>query len=288
MTTPQPVPGSSTGRCHIIVHHSGSDRDRPLVDEVLLHLRSLERLAGVDVWTDERVRGGDKVPDVILAAIDEADLAVLLVSPDFLTAALLQEAVLPRLLDRQRARTLRVVPVLLRACLLDLHPWLSGLNPLPRGGKEIASLDERARDSVLDELTREVFALCSDESARGAMREPIGAGPPESLTVTPLAGSIEVRLYNESACNDWTLSVLPSVTLRQLTGEFLARIRLLPWRSPEVPRPDTTFSVSYYLEGNHSTPLSKVMTIGEIAGQSPGARQVTLHVTWSKEYLGKR
>src|SRR5579863_8972508 len=126
-------------KLRLLVRHSAAPQDVALAGELLAHLRPLERFAGLDVWSDARIRAGDETRREIERAIDEADVALLLLSSDFFASDGLVEVEVPQLLERHRAGKLRVIPVLLRSCLWDVHPWLKELDPLPKGGKSIGS-----------------------------------------------------------------------------------------------------------------------------------------------------
>jgi hypothetical protein len=59
----------------VLVRHSGSSKDTELAEELLAHLRPFERFAGIDVWSDDRIRAGDETRAEVDAAIENADVA---------------------------------------------------------------------------------------------------------------------------------------------------------------------------------------------------------------------
>jgi nucleotide-binding universal stress UspA family protein len=101
----------------VLVRHSAAEKDVALAGELLRHLDPVKRFAGVDVWSEARVRPGDDWRDEIRRAIDHADVALVLLSSDFLAADGIMDVEVPRLLERHRSGALRVIPVLLRSCL---------------------------------------------------------------------------------------------------------------------------------------------------------------------------
>jgi hypothetical protein len=139
-----------------LVRYSGHVRDVTLADELLRHMDVLTRFAGIDLWTDTRIKAGDTTQREIDQAIDQAHVALLLISSDFLASDTLLEHEVPRLLSRHQEGQVRVILVLLRSCLWKAHPWLKDLYSLPRNGQAIGSLSNRVRDSVLAEIVREV------------------------------------------------------------------------------------------------------------------------------------
>src|SRR3954470_659857 len=133
-------------KLRLLVRHSAAERDVALAGELLGHLRPLERFTGVDVWSDARIRAGDTTRREIDRAIDQADVALVLLSSDFLSSDVLVGVEVPKLLARHRDGTLRVIPIVLRSCLWEIHPGLKDLHPVPKGGKAIGSFSGDARD----------------------------------------------------------------------------------------------------------------------------------------------
>ena len=71
-------------KLRVLVRHSAAEKDVALAAELLQHLDPLKRFAGVDVWSEARIRPGDNWREEIQRAIDQADVALVLLSSDFL------------------------------------------------------------------------------------------------------------------------------------------------------------------------------------------------------------
>src|SRR5689334_13248486 len=106
---------------------SCSPEDRELKEHLVRHLQVLVRFAGIDLWTPDHVQAGDNWREQVDAALERADVALLLISSDFLASDFVQDVQIPRLLQRREEGRLRVIPVLLRSCLWQAHPWLKTL-----------------------------------------------------------------------------------------------------------------------------------------------------------------
>src|ERR1700678_4058609 len=156
----------------LLVRHSADPKDVALAGELLRHLELVQRFSGVDVWSDTRIRAGDEPRREIARAIDEADAALLLLSADFFASDFLQDVEVPRLLERHRRGQLRVIPVLLRSCAWEFHPWLKDLHPLPNGRRAIGAFSDEDRDAVLTEVVREIVGLTSISASEGATPSP--------------------------------------------------------------------------------------------------------------------
>ena len=66
---------SADPKLRLLVRHSDSSKDRALAEELLGHLKPLQRFANLDVWSDARLRAGDETRREIERAIDQADVA---------------------------------------------------------------------------------------------------------------------------------------------------------------------------------------------------------------------
>jgi hypothetical protein len=100
-------------------------------------------------------------------AIGQADVALLLLSADFFGSDGLLNAEIPQLLERHRSGKLHVIPILLRSCVWEVHPWLAELQPLPRNRKPIASMTGDERDRVLTEVVSEIVGLAMPSGTTG-------------------------------------------------------------------------------------------------------------------------
>ena len=95
---------------------SYSHKDKAYADELLAHVKPLEQRYDFEVWSDQRIQAGDTWQSEIESALQEADIAILLVSADYLASEWLTKMELPRLLERAERGETRIVPVILRPC----------------------------------------------------------------------------------------------------------------------------------------------------------------------------
>lgn len=129
---------------------SYSHKDEEFKDELITMLAGLQRQGVIDPWQDRRIEEGDEWYQSIQDAMNNCDLAILLVSQHFIASRFIQDDELPRLLQRRREQGLRVVPIIVRPCKWQSEPALSGIQGLPRDGKAVItySKDNGERDQV--------------------------------------------------------------------------------------------------------------------------------------------
>ena len=140
--------------------YSYSHHDEALRRELETHLALLERQGVIASWSDRKILAGEDWAGRIDEHFKRADIILLLISADFLSSNYCYEIEMENALERHRAGTARVVPIILRDA--DWHSAPFGeLQAIPRGGKPItlwANRDEawavvaRGIRNVIDEL----------------------------------------------------------------------------------------------------------------------------------------
>lgn len=137
---------------------SYSHKDETFKDELVTMLAGLRRRGIVDAWEDRRIESGDEWNKSIQDAMNNCDLALLLVSADYLASSFIQEAEQPKLLQRREEMQLRVIPIIVRPCTWQSEPVLKELQALPKDGKPIITFSETNgdRDQVWTEIARAI------------------------------------------------------------------------------------------------------------------------------------
>jgi hypothetical protein len=149
-----------------------------------------ERLAGhlqvlgveglFEVWDDRRIAAGASWRQEIDAAVDQAQVAVLLISQDFLTSRFVRDVEVPRLLDRRARQGMRIVPVIVRSCPWRRVEWLAALQARPHDGRPLASF---RGDRVNLELTAIAEEIC--DLLQGAPTTGSSAAAPAPAAAAP-------------------------------------------------------------------------------------------------------
>jgi hypothetical protein len=156
---------------------SYSHRDETLRDELETHLTVLKRQGIITTWHDRRIGAGKEIDKEISHYLEEAEIILLLVSPDFLASDYCYNVEMTRALERHRCGEARVIPVILRPC--DWHNAFFGtLMAVPKDGKPVTKYPNQ------DEAFLEVVG-----AIRAAANELCSPGPVETrATLQPIAG----------------------------------------------------------------------------------------------------
>ena len=164
---------------------SYSHHDEEWKNRLVSHLGVLERQGRVALWVDQQIRPGDDWLREIEQAMDEAAIAVLLVSASFLSSEFISGTEVPRLLRRRAEQGLRVIPLIIRPCAWPAVKWLADLECRPKG-RALSEGAEAVIDGDLASLALEIDALLGGEDA------------PESFEKL-LAGACELLAGNRDA-----------------------------------------------------------------------------------------
>src|SRR6266545_838777 len=164
---------TATARPSVFISYS--HKDEVWKDRLVTHLAGLERNGRLYTWTDRRIRVGQAWLREIETAMEEARVAVLLISPDFLASGFIQDREVPRLLERRAQEGLHVVPVIVKDCLLEEEVRISDLQARPRDGRPLASYRSDKRDTELKKIAKEILGLLGEQASPAPAPDPVVA-----------------------------------------------------------------------------------------------------------------
>lgn len=144
-------------RLRLIVRHSS--HDDLLAERFLRHLSTLANRCSLEVWTEDEIPVGASICDHIERAISQAHVAILLLTPELLASDVFQRVDLPSLQTRACTDGLRIVPILLKSCTWKMHPWLSGLQLLPRDHRALFALRGDKRQAAFARTIEDITTL---------------------------------------------------------------------------------------------------------------------------------
>ena len=203
-----------------VVFVSYNHKDEGEKEALLAHLSVLERAGLIEVWVDDRIDGGADWAEAIKQAIDQAHVAVLLISANFLTSDFILGSEVPAFLERRSNAGVTVFPVIAKACAWQAFDWLSKLNVRPKNGRPIWSGSPAQIDEDLSAIVTEVAALAKQVKTRpepgpiSSTPEPapeLGNSPPPSLEpIEPPYGTMrpDSRYYIERAADHNCLTLI--------------------------------------------------------------------------------
>lgn len=152
---------------------SYSHKDESWKDRFVPQLRALEQAGRIVVWDDRKIDGGDKWYPEIKTAMEQAAIAVCLISSDFLASDFCIKEEVPFLLQRCERDGMIFIPVLLRPCAWTAFEWLKEIQMLPRDGKSVLVDFRWIEDAVFAEVANLVLRFVDDPSEYELPESPV-------------------------------------------------------------------------------------------------------------------
>ena len=130
---------------------SYAHEDEAMRDELAKHLSVFRQQGLITDWHDRQIRAGQTWQHEIEKNLKQADVVLLLVSPDFLGSHYCSRIELPLAIELHRInRAIPIIPIILRPCVWE-HSPVAQFQVLPHGGIPVTmwhSRDEAFTDIV--------------------------------------------------------------------------------------------------------------------------------------------
>jgi len=135
---------------------SYSHEDGHWLQKLRTHLKPLESLYGLERWDDSLIQTGDKWLEEIETALARAQVALLLVSPDFLASDFIQRKELPKLFRSAEEDGLKIIWLPLRPSSWKLYPQIEQYQAIISPEKSLAQMSEVDQDLAMVEITEKI------------------------------------------------------------------------------------------------------------------------------------
>ncbi|MBL7794279.1 MAG: SUMF1/EgtB/PvdO family nonheme iron enzyme [Saprospiraceae bacterium] len=180
------------------------------------HLTPLEDEGLLVVWDDAHLLPGEEWGKSIEDRLDESDLVLMLVSADSLKSPVIKKTELKKTLERKKQGVTQFIPVLVRDCLWEAVPAISGVQMLPLDGQRTLQpvaawlSPDAAWASALRELLKLIPDIQQKIAADRAVQEAAQRKEQEAIQEKAAAEKAE-KLRNKSDEAAWK-KVLSEVT----------------------------------------------------------------------------
>ncbi|MGK7906913.1 MAG: SUMF1/EgtB/PvdO family nonheme iron enzyme [Synechococcus sp.] len=183
-----PIPGNKSERTKVFVSYSHADKNA--LEELQKFIKPLERKGVVDLWDDTKIPTGSKWKGEIERALDEAKVAVFLVSANFLASDFIHEEELPKLLSASENNGLIILPFFLSHCYYEPTP-LADYQAVNSPDKPLSDFPINEHDRQWKSLIEKIdFALNQIKpdkrvEAHDNYTEPLGIGVELEMIAVP-------------------------------------------------------------------------------------------------------
>lgn len=142
---------------------SYSHADETWLKEMMVPLKVLnyENL-NIDIWDDTKIKAGNDWENEIEGALERAHIAILLVSPNFLSSSYVRKKELPQILENARQKGTQVIPIIARICRYDKSP-LGRFQTMNTPTTPLNGMSEAARDRIYYDLCERIDEIINAE-----------------------------------------------------------------------------------------------------------------------------
>ena len=156
---PKPSPMTKSNE-PLGVFISYSHKDEGLKEELEIHLSALTRQKKIKPWQDRAIEAGTEWDDASKSELESAQIILLLVTPRFMASNYIHDIELSRAMERHKAGTARVIPIILKPVDFKGTPF-EKLQALPKDAKPVTRWDDQdeAFVNVVQGIRRVVEAL---------------------------------------------------------------------------------------------------------------------------------
>ncbi len=135
---------------------SYSHKDEEWKDRLKPHLIMLEKCDRLKYWDDRKIDTGASWYPEIQAAMEQATVAILLISANYLSSDFCVKEEIPFLLERRAKQGVLIIPILIRPCHWKAIDWLKAIQMIPRDGKSVAVDFKEDYDTIFTSVAEQI------------------------------------------------------------------------------------------------------------------------------------
>ena len=131
---------------------SYSHVDTAYLERLNVHLKPFEKNGLIELWSDRKIKAGEKWKEKIEKALERAAIAILLVSADFLASDFIIDNELPPLLKSAEKKGKIILPVILKPCRFTRDENLSKFQSINNPQNPLSKMDENGKEETYVEI----------------------------------------------------------------------------------------------------------------------------------------
>jgi hypothetical protein len=141
----------------INVFISYSSKNKEHFELLKKHLKPSERNGIIKVLADDSIQPGENWEDLIESYVDSAEVAILMVSANYLESDFIYEKELTPLIEASQNRGLRLIPIIIDYCLFNEDEKLKKLQAINDPKKPLCELDKDKQGKVYYEVVKSII-----------------------------------------------------------------------------------------------------------------------------------
>jgi len=142
-----------------MVFISYSHVDNVYLERLKIHLKPFEKKGLIDIWSDTKIKAGEKWKEKIEKALENSVAAILLISADFLASDFIVDNELPPLLKSAEEKGKLILPVVIKPCRFTKDENLSKFQAVNNPTIPLSKMDENGKEEIYVKITEIVESL---------------------------------------------------------------------------------------------------------------------------------
>lgn len=138
---------------------SYSHKDILFFERIMVHLKPLFGDGNIDVWSDKRIKPGEKWNKEIEKALEVTKVAILIISADFIASDYINQKELPELIKANYAEGATIIPLFLKPANLSRFENVTQYQGVNSPAATIIDLNENEQEKVFVKLSQRVEEL---------------------------------------------------------------------------------------------------------------------------------
>ncbi len=151
------VPKINQQRTNIFISYS--HKDEIWKNRLKIHLKPLEEIGSIQVWSDDKLKPGDKWFETVKESMTRSKIGILLISPDFLASDFINHVEIPTLLENVEKEGGLIIPVIIRHSLFPRIKKLAKFQATNSPLNPIAGLNESDQDEIFARISESIWDL---------------------------------------------------------------------------------------------------------------------------------
>ena len=250
------------------VAYASADRD--VVKRLLTHLKGLKYAGKLETWYDREIAAGESWEEQISNELNHSDIVVLCVTADFLASKYVQTVEMPNALNRVHAGQCKIIPVILKPCAWQEHPF-ARFQVTPEGGRPVTDFpdQEKAWTEVIKAIDGAIEAAPNHTNDSPAAKS---APTPE--------GAPAKRFHAHEAPSDRDIDEFVLETLKAIRRYFLTSVTNLEeanpgWQGKIQGTGDDAFEATIYNARGERRTHCGIFLAPRFGSRSPAIRYST-------------
>lgn len=136
---------------------SYSHADKIWLDRLKRHFKPFKDK--IDFWEDSQIKPGQEWLKEIETAMNQAKVAILLVSADFFASDFIANKEVPKLLETAKSEGALILTVILKPCAFDLFPDLNRYQAANNPSNPVSAMSDNDAETLWASLVRQVMQM---------------------------------------------------------------------------------------------------------------------------------